>query len=194
MTKALSIFDFSLVRSVHSLISTFRKRGGLWRRCVRPCSVLRRNERRELALNLRKLRKMSNLRGLRHISQVSQVPRVVHVYHFFAEGSPTKIDYRKKGTLILCSLLEDLVSLSTFGLHFSVNFHTRGLPFDILKLGQLGLVVLQAFGAPQMALGVFDGEAFESMVFGVFSIGCGAWCSNCKHIDHDPKIYAIDHS
>ena len=27
---------------------------------------------------------------------------------FFGEGSPTKIDYRKKGTLILTSLLEDL--------------------------------------------------------------------------------------
>ena len=28
---------------------------------------------------------------------------------FFGEGSPTKIDYRKKGTLILTFLLEDLV-------------------------------------------------------------------------------------
>ena len=28
---------------------------------------------------------------------------------FLGEGSPTKIDYRKKGTLILTSLLEDLV-------------------------------------------------------------------------------------
>ena len=28
---------------------------------------------------------------------------------FFERGSPTKIDYRKKGTLILTSLLEDLV-------------------------------------------------------------------------------------
>ena len=27
---------------------------------------------------------------------------------FFGEGSPTKIDYRKKGTLVLTSLLEDL--------------------------------------------------------------------------------------
>ena len=27
------------------------------------------------------------------------------------EGSPSKIDYRKKGTLILTSLLEDLVSI-----------------------------------------------------------------------------------
>ena len=30
-------------------------------------------------------------------------------YSFLGEGSPTKIDYRKKGTLILTSLLEDLV-------------------------------------------------------------------------------------
>ena len=28
---------------------------------------------------------------------------------FWGEGSPTKIDYRKKGTLIPTSLLEDLV-------------------------------------------------------------------------------------
>ena len=27
---------------------------------------------------------------------------------FFGEGSPTKIDYRKQGTLVLTSLLEDL--------------------------------------------------------------------------------------
>ena len=33
---------------------------------------------------------------------------------FFGEGSPTKIEYRKKGTLILTSLLEDLAySLQT---------------------------------------------------------------------------------
>ena len=31
-------------------------------------------------------------------------------YPFLGEGSPTKIDYRKKGTLILTSLLEDLVA------------------------------------------------------------------------------------
>ena len=29
-------------------------------------------------------------------------------YTFLEEGSPTKIDYRKKGTLVLTSLLEDL--------------------------------------------------------------------------------------
>ena len=31
------------------------------------------------------------------------------LYPFLGEGSPTKMDYRKKGTLILTSLLEDLV-------------------------------------------------------------------------------------
>ena len=36
-------------------------------------------------------------------------PPVVPCYPFLGEGSPTKIDYRKKGTLILTSLLEDLV-------------------------------------------------------------------------------------
>ena len=34
---------------------------------------------------------------------------VVSFYPFFGEGSPAKIDYRKKGTLILTSLLEDRV-------------------------------------------------------------------------------------
>ena len=33
------------------------------------------------------------------------------VLPFFGEGSPTKVDCRKKGTLILTSLLEDLVSI-----------------------------------------------------------------------------------
>ena len=36
-------------------------------------------------------------------------PPVVPLYPFLGEGSPTKRDYRKKGTLILTSLLEDLV-------------------------------------------------------------------------------------
>ena len=35
-------------------------------------------------------------------------PPVVPFYPFLGEGSPTKIDYRKKVTLILTSLLEDL--------------------------------------------------------------------------------------
>ena len=34
-------------------------------------------------------------------------------YPSLGEGSPTKIDYRKKGTLILTSLLEDLVNHTT---------------------------------------------------------------------------------
>ena len=46
--------------------------------------------------------------------------------NFFAwEGSPTKIDYRKKGTLILTSLLEDLVKPSNwwFSLKGLGSFH-----------------------------------------------------------------------
>ena len=35
-------------------------------------------------------------------------PPVVPFHPFFGEGYPTKIDYRKKGTLILTSLLKDL--------------------------------------------------------------------------------------
>ena len=34
-------------------------------------------------------------------------------YSFFGEGSPTKIDYRKKASLILTSLLEDLERFRT---------------------------------------------------------------------------------
>ena len=36
-------------------------------------------------------------------------------YPFLGEGSPIKIDERKKGTLILTSLLEDLAESPTFG-------------------------------------------------------------------------------
>ena len=39
-------------------------------------------------------------------------PPVVHLYPFLGEGSPTQIDYRKKGTLLLTSLLEDLVKIT----------------------------------------------------------------------------------
>ena len=35
-------------------------------------------------------------------------PPVVPFYPFFGGCSPTKIDYRKNGTLVLSSLLEDL--------------------------------------------------------------------------------------
>ena len=41
-------------------------------------------------------------------------PSVVPFYPFLGEGSPTKIDHRKKGTLILTSLLEDLASAQIF--------------------------------------------------------------------------------
>ena len=33
---------------------------------------------------------------------------------FLEEGSPTKIDYREKNTLILASLLEDLVDIPEY--------------------------------------------------------------------------------
>ena len=35
-------------------------------------------------------------------------------YLFFGEGAPTKIDYRKKDTLILTSVLEDLVIIYVY--------------------------------------------------------------------------------
>ena len=37
--------------------------------------------------------------------------QVVPFYRFLGKGSPTKIEYRKKGTLILTSLLEDLEAI-----------------------------------------------------------------------------------
>ena len=40
---------------------------------------------------------------------------VVPFYPFVGEGSPTKIDYKKKGTLILTSLLEDLEDKGAWG-------------------------------------------------------------------------------
>ena len=46
---------------------------------------------------------------LRSLSWLAMLgPPVVLFYPFWGEGSPTKTDYRKKGTLILSSLLEDL--------------------------------------------------------------------------------------
>ena len=45
----------------------------------------------------------------------SRCPSSGLVHFFGGEGSPTKIDYRKKGTLILTSLLEDLVCTSQCG-------------------------------------------------------------------------------
>ena len=36
-------------------------------------------------------------------------PPVVSFYPFLGEGSPAKIDYRKKGTRLLTSLLQNLV-------------------------------------------------------------------------------------
>ena len=44
-------------------------------------------------------------------------PPVVPFYVFFGEGSPAKIDYIKKGTLILTSLLEDLEAVCPWGDH-----------------------------------------------------------------------------
>ena len=44
---------------------------------------------------------------------------VVPFCPFWGEGSPTKIDYRKKGTLILTSLLQDLAQDMEHGTHFN---------------------------------------------------------------------------
>ena len=42
-------------------------------------------------------------------------------YPFLGEGSPTKLDWRKKGTLILSSLLEDVVEDGEFWWPLSVS-------------------------------------------------------------------------
>ena len=49
-------------------------------------------------------------------------PPVVPFYPFFGGRGPTKIDYRKKGTLILASLLEDLASMGGFVWWFRLGF------------------------------------------------------------------------
>ena len=41
-------------------------------------------------------------------------PPVVPFYPFLGEGSPTKTDYGKKGTLILTTLLEVLVGVDQY--------------------------------------------------------------------------------
>ena len=46
-------------------------------------------------------------------------------YPFFGEGSSTKIDYRKNGTLILTSLLEDL--------RFVLVQYRSSSAFDLLR-------------------------------------------------------------
>ena len=51
---------------------------------------------------------------------------------FLGEGSPTKISYGKKGTLILTSLLEDLE-----GVRFKINCQQYGALFPGLDLGYL---------------------------------------------------------
>ena len=46
---------------------------------------------------------------------LSRSPSSALLPFFGGEGSPTKIDYRKKGTLTLTSLLEDLVVIQLLG-------------------------------------------------------------------------------
>ena len=52
---------------------------------------------------------------------------VVPFYPFWGEGSPTKIDHRKKGTLVLASLLEDLDDLRSRNL----TQYTSNRPLNI---------------------------------------------------------------
>ena len=50
--------------------------------------------------------------GFEPILSIFQLgPPAVPFYPFLGEGYPTKIDYIKKGTLILTSLLEDLANV-----------------------------------------------------------------------------------
>ena len=50
-------------------------------------------------------------------------PVVPDLPHSFVgwEGSPTKTDYRKKGTLVLTALLEDLVHVLSVGMWVKTN-------------------------------------------------------------------------
>ena len=55
-------------------------------------------------------------------------PPVVPFYPFFGEGSPSKIDYRKTGTLILTSLLEDLGEVLSESRVFFCRGSLAGIP------------------------------------------------------------------
>ena len=57
-------------------------------------------------------------------------PVVPSFYPSLGEGSPTKIDYRKKGTLILTSLLEDLVPVSVESESSAIRLRSRS-PFPL---------------------------------------------------------------
>ena len=52
--------------------------------------------------------KMGCLNVKHELNKCNLGPPLVPFYSFLVEGSPTTIDYRKKGTLILSSILEDL--------------------------------------------------------------------------------------
>ena len=67
-------------------------------------------------------------------------------FPFLGEGSPIKIDYRKKGTIFVASLLEDLVDRS-FGLR---------LVFP--KAGVFGVVCFEALGQRAHSLWVWLAE------------------------------------
>ena len=65
-----------------------------------------------------------------------------YLFFFGWEGSPTKIDYRKKGTLVLTSLLEDL--------HLEPNTHScpEGCPAGSLFFGPRDSE--SSFGTPKV--------------------------------------------
>ena len=55
-------------------------------------------------------------------------PVVPFLTPFLGEGSPTKIDYRKKGTVILISLLEDLGYAGVLSLQINPKNSSSTLP------------------------------------------------------------------
>ena len=63
-------------------------------------------------------------------------PPVVPFLPYSGEGSPTKIDYPKKGTLVITSLLEDLATIQGNGITGHVRARHRLakiLQFDRLQ-------------------------------------------------------------
>ena len=80
-------------------------------------------------------------------------PPVVPFYPFLGEGSPTKIDYRRKGILTLSSLLEDLekITLKSKFISEAARFAARG-PEDLRGIpAQPGGELLALCGAQGIA-------------------------------------------
>ena len=70
-----------------------------------------------------------NLSNCSHLNYCNTRSPLAPFCPYLAEGSPGKIDYRKKGTLILTSLMEDLEHMTARLGSFNLTFFFCGLQF-----------------------------------------------------------------